>query len=92
MARPCFAFRTQSPLPLNFCVSANMNSGEREARRAFLIAFIASTFILGGVAFGFLSTFTALPLWACVSIALPLGAAVFIVLLWLGVGSDGPAR
>ena len=73
-------------------VSANMSSGERQARRAFLIAFIASTFVLGGLAFGFLRTFTALPVWGCASISLPLGAIVFIVLLWLGVSSDGPAR
>jgi len=73
-------------------VSAIMNSGERKAKRAFLIAFIVSTFVLGGLAFGFLRTFTPLPPWACVSIALPLGAGVFILLLWLGVSSDGPTR
>jgi hypothetical protein len=48
-----------------------MDSGEREAKRAFLIAFIASTLVLGGLAFGFLRTFTTLPVWACVSISLP---------------------
>jgi hypothetical protein len=69
-----------------------MNSGERQAKQAFLTAFVVSTLVLGGLAFGFLRTFTALPVWACVPISLLLGALVFIVLLWLGVSSDGPVR
>jgi hypothetical protein len=58
----------------------------------FLAAFIGSTLGLGGLCFGFLRTFTALPLWACVSIALPSGALVFMLLLWLGISSDAPTR
>ena len=69
-----------------------MNPDDRQARRAFLTAFIVSTLVLGGLAFGFLRTFTALPVWACVAISLPSGALVFIVLQWLGVSSDGPVR
>ena len=58
----------------------------------FLAAFIGSTLVLGGLCFGFLHTFTTLPVWACVSIALPSAALVFMFLLWLGISSDGPVR
>lgn len=58
----------------------------------FLAAFIGSTIVLGGLCFGFLRTFTALPLWACVSIALPCGALAFMFFLWLGSSSDAPTR
>jgi len=89
----CVCMLSVSGAPcLSAGVSENMNPGERQAKRAFLVAFIASTLVLGGLAFGFLRTFTALPVWACVSISLPSGALVFIVLLWLGVSSDGPFR
>jgi hypothetical protein len=72
-----------------------MNSNEGKPMwkdPVFLAAFIGSTLILAGLCFGFLHVFTTLPVWACVSIALPSGASVFMFFLWLGFYCDTPTR
>lgn len=69
------------------------NEGKRMWKDpVFLAAFVISTLGLGGLCFGFLHAFTALPVWACVSRAVPAGVAVFIFFLWLGCFCDASTR
>lgn len=58
----------------------------------FLATFVGSSLLFAGLGFGFLHMLTALPLWACVLIAVPSGVLVFLLLLWLQIGSDAPQR
>jgi len=58
----------------------------------FLATFVGSSLLFAGLGFGFLHMLTALPVWACVLIALPVGVLVFLLLLWLQICSDAPQR
>ncbi len=57
-----------------------------------LSAFVGSSLLFAGLCFGYLHVFTHLPLWACVSVSLPVGILVFMLVYWLHVFSDAPPR
>ena len=57
-----------------------------------LPVFVGSTLLLGAICFGFLRVLTALPVWVCVSIALPSGILSFAFISLLATWSDGPPR
>jgi hypothetical protein len=58
----------------------------------FLAVFIGSSLIFAGLCFGFLRLLAGMPIWLSVLISLPTGVAVFMILLWLQIASDGPPR
>ena len=74
-----------------------MNSPDREGKsflkHPILVGVaVGSTLVFGGLCFGFLREFTELPLWACLLIAPPAGAATFLLILWLHIYCDTPPR
>jgi hypothetical protein len=56
------------------------------------VVFVGSSLLFAGLCFGYLRTFTQLPFWACVVIALPSGVVAFMIILWLQISSDAPPR
>ncbi len=59
---------------------------------AVCASFVISCLIFAGLCFGYLHVFTSLPLWACVSLAVPAGVLGFVFVYWLHVISDAPNR
>ena len=58
----------------------------------FLTVAVGSSFLFGGLCFGFLRVLTELTLWGSALIALPSGALIFAILLYFQMCSDAPSR
>jgi len=63
-----------------------------KAKAIFIAVYIGSSLLFTGICFGFLRELTRLPIWACALIAPPSGVLAVLILVQLGIWSDGPTR